>query len=119
MMEDLQGTEIPVRLLIDWGHALYRPLLGDEADIALWFRTCGLYIGAIHLQQTDGEWDRHWDFTKEGIVTPELIQKATADAGLDEITQYLEVCTAIEDDDDQVYARMKQTMDYLHRELGV
>ena len=119
MMEDLQGTEIPVRLLFDWGHALYRPLLGDEADIALWFRTCGPYIGAIHLQQTDGEWDRHWDFTKEGIVTPELIQKATADAGLDHITQYLEVCTAIEDDDDQVYARMKQTMDYLHRELEV
>ena len=52
-------------------------------------------------------------------MTPELIQKATADAGLDEITQYLEVCTAIEDDDDQVYARMKQTMDYLHRELEV
>ncbi len=119
MMEDLKGTEIPVRLLIDWGHALYRPLLGDEADIALWFHICGPYIGAIHLQQTDGEWDRHWDFTKEGIVTPELIKKATKVAGLDEITQYLEVCTAIEDDDDQVYARMKQTMDYLHRELGV
>ncbi len=25
MMEDLKGTAIPVKLLIDWGHALYKP----------------------------------------------------------------------------------------------
>lgn len=117
MMQDLEGTDIPVRLLIDWGHALYKPLLKEEADIGLWFQTCGPYIGAIHLQQTDGEWDRHWDFTQEGIVTPELIKTATKNAGLDDIVQYLEVCTPIEDDDDKVYDRMKRTMDYLHREL--
>lgn len=117
MMEDLQGTDIPVKLLVDWGHALYKPLLKEEADIELWFRTCAPYIGAIHLQQTDGEWDRHWDFTKEGIVTPELIKRATKDAGLGHVTQYLEVCTATEDEDDNVYDYMKKTMDYLHKEL--
>ena len=85
MMEDLDGSEIPIKLLIDWGHALYKPLLKEEADIELWFRECAPYIGSIHLQQTDGEWDRHWDFTKEGIVTPELIKRATKNAGLDNI----------------------------------
>lgn len=119
MMKDLENSDIPIRLLIDWGHALYQPLLKEEADIELWFRKCGPYIGAIHLQQTDGQWDRHWDFTHEnGIVTPEKILKATKDAGLDDIPQYLEVVTIFEDDDDVVFTNMKKTMDYLHKELG-
>ncbi len=119
MMQDLEGSAIPIRLLVDWGHALYRPLLKEEADIELWFSKCAPYIGAIHLQQTDGMLDRHWDFTHEdGIVTPELIKKATKEAGLDDITQYLEVVTAFEENDDDVYDHMKKTMDYLHRELG-
>lgn len=118
MMKDLEGTDLPVKLLIDWGHALYKPLLKDEADIRVWFQKCAPYIGSIHLQQTDGEWDRHWDFTQEGIITPALIKEATKEAGLDNIMQYLEVVTIFEDDDDQVYERMKKTMDYLHNELG-
>ena len=117
MMQDLADSAIPVKLLVDWGHALYEPLLKDQADIRLWFNTCAPYIGSIHLQQTDGLWDRHWDFTKEGIVTPQLIKEATHEAGLDDIPQYLEVVTIYEDDDDAVYGRMKETMDYLHREL--
>ena len=117
MMQDLEGSAIPVKLLVDWGHALFKPLLKEKADIKLWFNTCAPYIGSIHLQQTDGAWDRHWDFTSEGIVTPELIKEATHEAGLDDISQYLEVVTIYEDDDDAVYDRMKKTMDYLHKEL--
>ena len=49
------------------------------------------------------------DFTHEGgIITPELIKKATTEAGLDDITQYLEVVTIFEDDDDAVYEGMKK-----------
>lgn len=118
MMQDLEGTDIPVKLLIDWGHALYQPLLKEEADIELWFQKCAPYIGSIHLQQTDGMWDRHWDFTHaDGIVTPELIKRATKNASLEHIPQYLEVVTIFEDDDDHVYEGMKKTMEYLHREL--
>ncbi|HIX98531.1 sugar phosphate isomerase/epimerase [Faecalicatena contorta] len=119
MMQDLEGSKIPIKLLVDWGHALFKPLLKEEADIELWFNKCAPYIGSIHLQQTDGLWDRHWDFTHEGgIVTPELIRRATENAHLDDIPQYLEVVTIFEDDDDHVYEGMKKTMDYLHRELG-
>lgn len=117
MMKDLEGSAIPIKLLIDWGHALYQPLLQEEADIDLWFKTCAPYIGSIHLQQTDGLLDRHWDFSRDGIVTPELIKKATADAGLDNIPQYLEVVTIFEVPDEEVYDGMKKTMDYLHAEL--
>ena len=119
MMQDLEGSKIPIKLLVDWGHALFKPLLKEEADIELWFNKCAPYIGSIHLQQTDGLWDRHWDFTHEGgIVTPELIRRATENAHLEDIPQYLEVVTIFEDDDDHVYEGMKKTMDYLHRELG-
>ena len=119
MMQDLEGSKIPIKLLVDWGHAPFKPLLKEEADIELWFNKCAPYIGSIHLQQTDGLWDRHWDFTHEGgIVTPELIRRATENAHLDDIPQYLEVVTIFEDDDDHVYEGMKKTMDYLHRELG-
>ena len=117
MMKDLEGSAIPFKLLIDWGHALYKPLLQEEADMGLWLKDCAPYIGSIHLQQTDGLLDRHWDFTKEGIVTPELIKKATKEAGLEDIIQYLEVVPAFESTDEEVCENMKKTMDYLHREL--
>lgn len=117
MMQDLEGTAIPVKLLIDWGHAIFEPLLKEEADMKLWLKTCAPYVGSIHLQQTDGAWDRHWDFTKEGIITPELIRDATSEAGLEHIVQYLEVVTIFEDTDDNVYEGMKKSMDYLHEHL--
>jgi sugar phosphate isomerase/epimerase len=114
LMKDLDGTTaIPVKLLIDWGHALYKPLLKEEADMELWLKTCAPYIGAIHIQQTDGMLDRHWDFTKEGIVTPDLIKKATKNAGAENIIQYLEVVTAFEEFDDVVYENMKKSMEFL------
>lgn len=119
MMEDLSDTAIPIKLLVDWGHALYKPLLKEEADIKLWFKKCRPYIGSIHLQQTDGMLDRHWSFVKDGIVTPELIMEATSEADLDDIVQYLEVVTIFEEDDDSVYEDMKESMKYLHKELGV
>lgn len=117
LMEKLSDTAIPVKLLVDWGHALYQPLLKEEADMTFWLTRCAPYVGSIHLQQTDGKWDRHWDFTKEGIVTPAYIKAAIEKSGLEHIIQYLEVVTIFEEEDDIVYQGMKQTMDYLHKEV--
>jgi sugar phosphate isomerase/epimerase len=111
LMEDLKSTEIPVLLLIDWGHALFKSLLQDEADIALWFRKCGKYTGSTHLQQTDGLWDRHWDFTNPlGTLTPALIVQKTKEAGLDDLVHYLEVVPAFEADDDQVFEGIQKSV---------
>ena len=118
MMKDLDGTDIPIKLLIDWGHALYKPLLKKEADMELWLKKCAPYIGSIHLQQTDGLLDRHWDFTKEGIITPDLIKRTAEATGTENIIQYLEVVTVFEEADDKIYKGMKKTMDYLHKELN-
>lgn len=115
LMKDLDGkTAIPVRLLIDWGHALYEPLLKEEADMELWLKTVGQYVSAIHLQQCDGQLDRHWDFTHDGgIVTSELMQNVTHNTGMDDVIQYLEVVPAFEAFDEDVLKGMKETMIYL------
>lgn len=118
MMEDLKNADIDIKLLIDWGHALYKPLYENNTNIKAWFVKCAPYIGSIHLQQTDGMLDRHWDFTKSGLVTPELIKKMTRSAGLNDIIQYLEVVTIFESPDQDVYDGIKKTMDFLHKELG-
>lgn len=118
MMEDLKNADIDIKLLIDWGHALYKPLYENNTNIKAWFVKCAPYIGSIHLQQTDGTLDRHWDFTKSGLVTPELIKKMTRSAGLNDIIQYLEVVTIFESPDQDVYDGIKKTMDFLHKELG-
>lgn len=115
LMKDLEGkTAIPVKMLIDWGHALYKPIMKEDTDFLTWLNTCKEYIGSIHLQQTDGQLDRHWDFTKEGIVTKEAIEESFKVEGLESLVQYLEVVTAFEERDDIVYEGIKKSMDYLH-----
>ena len=114
LMKSLEGSVIPIRLLLDWGHALFKPLLGEEADMGVWMKTCGPYIGAMHLQQTDGLWDEHWDFTHpEGMLTAESIKKATHEGGLDDVYQYLEIVPRYEEFSENVLDGMKRTMDYL------
>lgn len=114
LMKSLEGSAIPVRLLLDWGHALFKPLLGKEADMGLWMRACSPYIGAIHLQQTDGLWDEHWDFThQEGMLTAEYIKKTTHESGLDDVYQYLEIVPRYEEFSENVLNGMKRTMEYL------
>ena len=115
MMEELDDTtDIPIRLLIDWGHALCNIIPGTKPDMLYWLQQCSPYVGGIHLQQTDGLYDRHWDFTKEGLLNAQLIREVTKAAGMEDMIQYLEVVTIFEQDDDVVLEDMKQTMRLLH-----
>lgn len=117
LMKDLDGkTAIPIRLLVDWGHALFMPLLQEQANMEFWLKTCSQYISAIHLQQCDGLWDRHWDFTHEGgIITPALIDNVMRNAKAEHIIQYLEVVPAFEAFDDDVLNGMKRSMTILRQ----
>lgn len=115
MMDDLNGiTAIPVRLLIDWGHAFCNIISAEKADMSYWLNECAPYVGGIHLQQTDGLYDRHWDFTKEGLINAELIRNVTRTAGIEDIVQYLEVVTIFEEPDEIVLDGMKKSMQFLH-----
>lgn len=117
LMKDLEDAEVRYTLLIDWGHALFKPLMGEEADMKHWYETCKNYIGAIHLQQTDGLLDCHWDFTKEGIVDPEYILEVTEETGLEDIPIYLEVVPPFEETDQYVLDGMIKSMNILRAAL--
>src|SRR5260370_13237350 len=59
-LNDLEGRcEIPVTLLVDFGHALYQPLYGPKANMPEWLNGLGPSIGAFHLQHTDFQSDSH------------------------------------------------------------
>ncbi|WP_119305912.1 sugar phosphate isomerase/epimerase family protein [Cohaesibacter haloalkalitolerans] len=111
LMKDLDGqTDIPVRLCVDWGHALFKPLFGDDANMDHWMQTCGDYIGAFHLQQTDGLYDRHWNFTHDGIVTPQLLADFWDRHQLTDQTCFMEIIYAFEETDEFVLSDMKKAM---------
>jgi sugar phosphate isomerase/epimerase len=116
LMKDLDGaTDVPVRLLVDWGHALFKPLFKEDADMEHWMRTCKDYIAAYHIQQTDGLLDRHWNFTREGIVTPEGLQDFWNRHGLSEQTYLLEIIYPFEETDEFVLEDMKKAVALLKK----
>lgn len=107
LMTDLEGnTDVPVRLLVDWGHALFEPLFKDEADMDHWMSVCGGYIHAYHIQQTDGQLDRHWNFTQNGIVTRERLEGHWRKYKLDNQTYFLEIIYPFEATDEYVLKDM-------------
>lgn len=108
LMTDLDGaTDIPVRLLVDWGHALFEPIFGAQANMEHWINQCGGYIHSYHIQQTDGLLDRHWSFTQEGIVTPERLNDFWRDNHLTDQTYLLEIIYPFEQPDDFVLRDMQ------------
>ena len=116
LMNDLEGkTAVPVRLLLDWGHVLFRPLLGEQADMALWLRECQPFVEELHIQQTDGLLDRHWDFTREGIVTPELIRQVAAMTKTEHLVQFAEFVYPFEATDEDVFDGVKRSMRFLSK----
>lgn len=109
LMRDLEGeTDVPVRLLVDWGHALFKPLFGDKANMEHWIDQCGSYIAAYHIQQTDGLLDRHWGFTQSGIVTPQRLSRFWQDQQLTSQTFLLEMIYPFEQTDEFVLRDMQQ-----------
>lgn len=48
-----------VRMSLDTGHAMITHRLGGPTPDA-WVREAGALLGHVHLQDSDGFWDRHW-----------------------------------------------------------
>jgi DNA-binding transcriptional regulator LsrR (DeoR family)/sugar phosphate isomerase/epimerase len=99
---DLAGSALPWRYCLDWGHGTYAPLYGAGADMATWLQRLAPWTGMIHLQQTDGQGDRHWDFTVDGMVDPQEAADAQKRAGLEQCPAFLEVFYPFEASDAHV-----------------
>lgn len=114
LMRDLDGrTAVPVRLLVDWGHALFEPLFGQDANMDHWMATCGRWIDAYHIQQTDGQLDRHWSFTRPGVVTPAALQAHWVRYGHTDQTYFAEFVYPFEAPDQEVLDDMIAAMTLL------
>ena len=117
LVDDLNKTSaIPFELIVDWGHATMKPILKEDANMEKWLIECQGNVGGIHLQQTDGIYDRHWDFTQDGIITKELIEEVATNSNTSDLVQFLEFVYAFEETDEIVYEGVKKSLDYLRGE---
>jgi len=114
MLHDLAGAAVPWRLCVDWGHSTFEPLYGsDRGKMEAWYEAFGEAISAIHIQQTDYRYDRHWDFTEKGAVDPAMAAALQRRHNLADRPVFLEVFYPFERDDVSVIEAMRTSTQIL------
>jgi D-erythrulose 1-phosphate 3-epimerase len=111
MLADVAGAAVPWKLCVDWGHGTFEPLYGSyRGRMENWYQTLGSHIGAIHIQQTDFRYDRHWDFTEQGAVDPAVAASLQRETGLEDRPVFLEVFYPFERDDASVLDAVRRSI---------
>jgi sugar phosphate isomerase/epimerase len=107
---------LPVYFLLDVGHTCNHEATGKELDPYYWIERLAKICPMIHLQQTDGKFDRHWPFTREynaqGIIKAERLFEALSRAGVEEVYLILETVHAFERRDADVLDELEQSSTY-------
>jgi sugar phosphate isomerase/epimerase len=110
MAVDLADAATPWKFCLDWGHATFEPLYGAyRAGMADWYERLGAHTGVIHLQQTDFQYDRHWDFTEKGRVDPQAAAALQRANGLGHVPVFLEAFYPFERDDASVLDAVRRS----------
>lgn len=116
MMQDVADAPVRWQLCVDWGHATFEPLYGRyRASMEDWLEELSKDIGAVHIQQTDFQYDRHWDFTEQGAVDPGAAADLVRRTKIDDRPVFLEVFYPFERDDRSVVDAVAQSMGILKR----
>ncbi|MEM2352504.1 MAG: xylose isomerase, partial [Thermoproteota archaeon] len=106
--------KIPVKLNIDLGHQC--ALQGDERNPYYWIEQLAPESPSLHVQQTDGQGDRHWPFTEEynkvGIIKPDKVIESIDNSGAKEVHLFLEYIPAPEYPDKRVLEDLKASVKY-------
>ena len=111
MASDTAGGAVPWKFCLDWGHGTFEPLYGRyRGRMPAWFAALGPSVGIIHMQQTDCQYDRHWDFTEAGAVDPVAAVAAQRAAGLGDRPVFLEVFYPFERDDASVLDAVRRSV---------
>jgi D-erythrulose 1-phosphate 3-epimerase len=117
------ADHVPVRLCLDVGHQCVPGTSGADRDPYAWLRHFGANaggrpggrLGEVQLQQSDGVADHHWPFTAErnaaGRIEPGRVLDALEDAGAADVVMVLEVIPPFEQDDRQVLADLKASVE--------
>ena len=119
MAADTAASAVPWKFCLDWGHGTFEPLYGAyRGRMPAWFSALGPSIGVVHLQQTDCQYDRHWDFTETGRVDPMEAAQAQRVAGLADRPAFLEVFYPFERDDASVLDAVRRSVAILKPAFG-
>jgi D-erythrulose 1-phosphate 3-epimerase len=111
LLADCAGTAVPLRLVIDVGHALYRPLYGEDAALVDWLRALAPQIGVLHLQNHDFRSDAHWGWPDaRGSYDPKQLLREAEACGLGDVPVFIEVFTPFEQDDAEVLALIESSV---------
>jgi sugar phosphate isomerase/epimerase len=114
MAADVAASPVPWNFCLDWGHGTFEPLYGRyRARMDEWYETLGERVGAIHIQQSDFQYDRHWDFTENGKVDPYEVAALQRKTGLEDRPVFLEVFYPFERDDGSILEAVSRSIDLL------
>ncbi|ODT13861.1 MAG: hypothetical protein ABS35_36575 [Kaistia sp. SCN 65-12] len=110
MARDLEASALPWRYCVDWGHGTFQKLYGPQAtDMEPWFTGLCDSITAVHIQQTDFQFDRHWDFTEPGAVDPAQAAALQRRTGLGHVPVFAELFYPFERDDRSILEAVRAT----------
>ena len=114
LIADLSGrTAVPVRFVLDVGHALYQPLYGSQANIRSWLDGLADTIGLIHLQNTDFQSDSHWGWPdSRGLFDVAAFGRELHETGLQDRPVILEVFYPFELSDEAVLANITNSVQH-------
>jgi D-erythrulose 1-phosphate 3-epimerase len=114
MMADTASSAVPWKLCIDWGHGSFEPIYGRyRSRMEPWLQRLAPHIAVLQIQQTDGQYDRHWDFSEKGVVDPVQAANAVRSSGLADRPVFLEVFYPFERDDASILAALHRSMQLL------
>jgi sugar phosphate isomerase/epimerase len=106
----------PIRLCLDVGHMCVPGSTGADRDPYAWLRALGPVSPIVQLQQSDTEGDHHWPFTPErnaaGRIDADRVIDALGEGGTLESALVLEIIPSFEQDDAEVLADLRASVDY-------
>lgn len=114
MMDDVSASAVAWNYCLDWGHGTVEPLYGKAgADMEPWLSGLRDVVSALHVQQTDFQFDRHWDFTTQGRVDPAEVASLVRRTGLAGAPVFLEVFYPFEQDDASILDAVEKSASLL------
>jgi len=109
-----EGAAVPVRLCFDVGHCISADSATVE-DPHAWLEQLLPWSPVVHLQQTDGQADRHWSFSPEhnasGIVRPRRIVEIVKASPLERVLLLFEFAYPFDTPDRQVIDELKRSVE--------
>jgi sugar phosphate isomerase/epimerase len=111
LVADTSGGAVPILFVLDVGHALYRPLYGEDASLVPWLAELRHSIGVLHLQNHDYRADAHWGWPDpRGAYDPAGFFREVRDAGLEDVPVFIEVFSPFEQADDEILPLIRSSL---------